>query len=648
VDTATGGPAVKPVNQSLPGTVLNTKPDTSSAVHADSTVVDTVRSRSLRGMGQFTEEVDTLSALSQRQFLWSDAKVPGDLIWKLPGFFYRDLGEAGKWGQLIAFGADARSIGIFMDGRPMNDPVTGTYNLSDLPLEAIDHTDILTGPSSLSASGGDGILLNFVSRSFNSYRPMTKIRFVQDPLGTILTDGLFTQNVARGLNLTIGFQRTVTQGRYANASLDAWNVRTRLRYNVSDRLNLQLSDFYTKAGNGLNGGIDPLRSASLFDPASAVEDNPSSHDNRSRRDVTFSVIGRFFADSSSTTHASFYYSTLEREYWNLLQTIDDSTHASFWGVRLRQEFSVDPLRVKIGGTIERRQCELTRTLPSKIETEHSLFAQAEFHMGKLFVPSVAGGITSINGENSTRSGIGVQSTITDWLTLMADASWYDRFPTLQERYWRDTIVVREKEIRREQHAMIQGGIKLSAGPNLQLELSGFQRTIDQAIVFQPLVLQSGSSGFSISNINRMKVLGLNGRIDFFWSHIEAFGVMTLQRTTQDGLLTTLMPDLILSGELCYRDLFFKEKLEAKFGARSRFLNRQQGMQFDPQSLSYFQSHSDLLLRSTTFDLFMILKIGDAHISLSWNNILNAGYLVSPVYPMPGRNIRLGVNWVFMD
>ena len=72
------------------------------------------------------------------------------------------------------------------------------------------------------------------------------------------------------------------------------------------------------------------------------------------------------------------------------------------------------------------------------------------------------------------------------------------------------------------------------------------------------------------------------------------------------------------------------------------------MQFDPQTLSYVQFNSDLLGRATTFDLFMILKIGDAHLSLSWNNILNAGYMLGPIYPMQARTVRLGVNWVFMD
>jgi outer membrane cobalamin receptor len=622
--------------------------DTSSIVHADSVVIDSVRIRFLPGMGRIMNEVDTTSMLHQKQFLWSDAKVVGDLLWKIPGFFYRDLGEAGKWGQLNAFGVDGRGIGIFLDGRPMNDPVTGTYNLSDVPLEFIDYTENLSGSLSMITSGGDGTLLNFVSRSYNSYRPLTKLRFVQDAKGTILTDGLFTQNVARGLNLMIGFQRTTTLGRYTNANLDAWNVRTRLRYNFSDRLNIALTDFYTKAGNGLNGGVDPSQSTSPFDETSVVVMNPYAHDDRSRRDVTLSAIARIFSDSSSTTQANMYYSTLEREYWNSSKSIDDSTSASFWGIRFQQQFSFDPLRLTVGGNIERRQIDSTRTLPSHIESESSLFAHAELQLMHIFIPSVSLSYTSFNGENNFNSGIGAKSILADWISLFADASWYNRFPTLQERYWNDSLVIRTSEILKEQHTSIQGGIHIQAGPNFQLDLAAFQRTVKNAIVFQPALMMNGSTAIAILNIHESKSSGLDAKVAFCWNHFEALGMMTLTRSTQEGTDQTLIPDLILAGELSYRNKFFKEKLDAKFGVRSHFYNSQQGMQIDPQTLSFIQNTTNELGRSTTLDLFMILKIGDAHISLSWNNILNAQYFLAPLYPMQGRNIRLGVNWPFMD
>ena len=636
--------------------VLHNGIDTATFAHTDSTEIDSVRIRFIPGMGQITEEVDATNALYQKQFLWSDAKNAGDLMWKVPGIFYRDLGEAGKWGQLNAFGVDGRGIAILLDGRPMNDPVTGTYNLSDFPLEFIDHVEIMSGFSPTAASGEDGPAMNFVSRSYNSYHPLTKLRFVQDPKGTLLTDGLFTQNVARGLNLTLSFQRATTAGRYANAYLDAWNVRTRLRYNFSDRFNIALTDFYTKAGNGLNGGIDPLQSTTIFDETSALVTYKNAHDDRSRRDVTLSSIARIFSDTTSTTRVSFYYSTLEREYWNppdlqngQYQNIDDSTKASFWGIHLQQQLSFGLAHLSVGGNFERRQSDSTRTLPSHIESEKSLFVQAELRLINIFIPSVSFRSSSLDGENTFNSGIRAKSVLSDWLTVFAGASWYDRFPTIQERYWRDSIIIRTHGINKEQHSFLQAGFNLQAGSDLQMSLSVFQRTIKNAIVFRPTITRNGSSAIGISNINEVKSSGLNGSIVIWWNHFEVFGVMTLMRCVQSDTIKTFIPDVILAGEVSYREKFFKEKLDAKFGIRSHFYNRQQdGMQFDQQTLSYIQDKTDLLGRSTTFDLFMILKIGDVHFSLSWNNVLDAGYILAPLYPMPGRNVRVGVNWVFLD
>jgi outer membrane cobalamin receptor len=640
---------------SAPGTdSIRSKADSLKTMHADSIVIDSVRIRFIPGMGQFIPDVDTESVLYQTQFLWSDAKNIGDLTWKIPGIFYRDLGEAGKWGQLNAFGVDGRGIGILLDGRPMNDPITGAYNISDLPLELFDNIEVLSGPAAIPANVASGIALNFVSRSYNSIRPATKLRFVQDAKGTVLTDGLYTQNVARGLNLMIGVQRTVTAGRFLNADLDAWNIRTRLRYNISDRFNIALSDFYTKAGNGLNGGIDISQSPNIFDETYSYVNNKYAWDKRSRHDVTLSAIARLLPDSSSVTQASVYYSSLDREYrdppayFGQSQNIDDSTKASFWGLRIQQKFSIAPIHITFGGSWERRQSDSTRTLSRHTESENSIFAQAELKAIDIITPSLSFRSTSLDGENTFNTAAGLRSAAADWLTFFADISWSDRFPTMQERYWKDSTLSRAGTIQKEQHAFIQGGFNVRAGSALQINLAGFQREVKHAIIFQPAVTAYGSAAMKISNVNSVKTIGINGSLVFHWHKFEVLGVMTLSRYTQADTLKTLMPDVILSGELSYRDKLFKEKLDAKFGVRSRFYNRQMGMQFDPQSLAYSQYQTNLLGRSTTLDLFMVLKIGDAHLSLSWNNLLNAQYMFAPVYPMPGRNVRLGVNWVFLD
>ncbi len=105
---------------------------------------------------------------------------------------------------------------------------------------------------------------------------------------------------------------------------------------------------------------------------------------------------------------------------------------------------------------------------------------------------------------------------------------------------------------------------------------------------------------------------------------------------------------MMSGELSYRNKFFNNALDVKFGVRSHFMSAQRGMTFNPQ-LTLYREATDTTVNSWhRIDLFAILKIGDAYITLSYENLLSANYFITPVYPMPDRIFRLGVNWVFLD
>lgn len=628
--------------------------DTAAFGRPDSTVIDSIRVRFIPGMGALTGFTDTTSELDRRQFLKSDAKHVGELIWKLPGFFWRDLGEDGKWGQLYAFGQDGRGIDILLDGRPMNDPISGTYNLFDMPLEFVDHAELLEGSlSTMAGTEAMGTGINFVSRSYNSYRPMTKLRYVQDPKETILTDGLFTQNIARGLNLMFGFQRHVSQGRYINAQLDAWNIRTRLRYDISTRLNIALTDFYTKANNGLNGGITSEQAIDIGVETSDSVKSANGWDLRSRRDVTLSALARLFADSLSTTQASIYYSTLEREFGDPpssthRNTIHDLTNASFRGVRIQQHIDHAPFALTVGVQLERRQCDSARVLPKVSETEQTGFARAQVRLAHLLTPSISIRRSLDRGSDIFNLGAGVAANATGWLDVFVDALWADRSPTIQEAFWTDTTVKRPAAVGKEHHALIQGGFTFGAGSNFQLSLSAFQRRIRHAILYTPTTTESGTPAVEISNADMVTVQGLNGRVMLRVGPIEALAIMTLSRFKQGDNLEIPIPDVLFSTEVSYRNDFFKGKLELNLGLRTQFFNREYGMQFNPEMLSYVQYKLDILGRSTDIDLFAVAKIGNAYVSISWDNIFNTTYILAPIYPMAGRHIRIGVNWVFAD
>jgi outer membrane cobalamin receptor len=72
------------------------------------------------------------------------------------------------------------------------------------------------------------------------------------------------------------------------------------------------------------------------------------------------------------------------------------------------------------------------------------------------------------------------------------------------------------------------------------------------------------------------------------------------------------------------------------------------MNYVPRHNVFVENTQYILGRYTILDLFGTFSIGDAMITLSWENLLDGGYMTTPVYPMPGREFRLGVQWHFVD
>ncbi|MEK6566375.1 MAG: hypothetical protein AABZ41_06690, partial [Bacteroidota bacterium] len=85
---------------------------------------DTLKTRFISTMGSMVGFIDSTGMFHRSQIMWTDARYFGDLVWRAPGFFLRELGAAGKPNQLNAFGDENAGIAILLDGRPMNDPLT--------------------------------------------------------------------------------------------------------------------------------------------------------------------------------------------------------------------------------------------------------------------------------------------------------------------------------------------------------------------------------------------------------------------------------------------------------------------------------------------------------------------------------------------
>lgn len=626
-------------------------------------------------MGSLRQEIDSSSEFHSSQFLWSDARYFGNLLWKLPGFFLRDLGEPGKPGQFNAWGVDSRGVAILMDGRPMNDPITGTYNLYDIPMEFVEQVEEFSGVSSIPESwNAPGAALNFVTHQYNTLRPITKVRYVQGPNNDLMSDGLFAQNIFRGFNVMFGFQRRVSDGRFngsrtittvplpQGAIVDDWNVRTRLRYNFSNRLNIALTDFYSKDINGLNGGVDTSRSPNIYDDVGAFVNSPNALETVSRRDVSLLAIGKFFDDSTSVTQANAYYTHLLRDYSNpgsefAQLSIVNSHYAELRGIRVQQSFRSEFHVTEFGLQSEHSQyasdgfydsTAQAGAVNSAKRTISSAFLTSSLHPVDIVNISISARYDDFNNQSAPSFGAGLKIVPASLIGIFGEYGQTYRFPTFQESSWADSTILRPVAIGKEKHALVRAGVELHFGDSGLLSVAGFDRSVDNAIVFQPAQTTKGSRAVRILNIPNTHTRGIAGSLSAQYGPFAFEGTLLFTKYTEEDTARLLSPDVLMSGELSYRNKFFKDALDAKVGARFHFINGQRGMSFSPQWGVFTENLTGDIPSWTRLDLFAVLKIGDAYITISYENLLNANYYITPIYPMPDRTFRFGVNWVFLD
>lgn len=628
---------------------LRVPDSTAVSTHDTMLVSDTLTERFLRGMGEVFGERDSL--LTREHILWSDSKVPDEMLWRLPGFFVRSLGEVGAPAQRWAYGVSDSRIAVLLDGCFLNDPVTETYALEMLPLEYI--SDVEVGVGKISPAAASDVTLNFISRTYATIRPRTKIRYVQGVNNTLLTDAFFTQNIFRGANLSFALHRQTSDGTYFNSALDVWNGRAKVRYNLSQHINIALSWLYHQSWRGVNYGVEFPQEESIFDPVQAAVLDENAFEKLYRHDILLNVLAQPLADTSFRTSLTASHTNVEREFRNPPSLIRDPnirlwTNASRKSIALQQRVALSAFSGVLGIQSSLVTTDSTSVLPQLSETSNSYFGTVAASLFPPIQPSLS--YRREYRRNRTLESMAGEINVFPlmWLTLTVQQSWYDRLPTLQEQYWNDSSLVRPYALETEHHALSLAKIKIHYSGWGEFSLTTFQRTVDNALAYRLTQTSGGRQAVMLTSLHKTKVKGIAGNLSLQWKNVECTASIQSSSFREDDTLRTYIPEVVGMGEIAYRDLFFREALEARLGLRVAFYSREYGMRYEPSASLFSDSRSFLLGKATVLDVFGIFRIGDAHVSLTWSNITNVQYIITSMYPMPQSQLTLGVHWEFLD
>jgi len=259
---------------------------------------------------------------------------------------------------------------------------------------------------------------------------------------------------------------------------------------------------------------------------------------------------------------------------------------------------------------------------------------------------------SVRYENLRSDGalswsIRLQTEITVWLSVWGGVSRSYRYPTIQELYWTDSSLVRVAPPGKENHDLSELGLRIETS-SLSVSLQGFKRKIDNAIVLsQGGILNAASSRITMF-FPQIDIQGAAVSLSMRMWQITLAGNLTYTDYHQQVNSTQPFPRFTSMSELSYRDTFGANVVDLKVAVRLKAVSHHYGLQFIPQQLSYAQQNATLTAGFSSIDFYTVAKIGDAHVSFVWENPLNVNAMMVPYYPLLGRNIKLGFNWVFTD
>lgn len=630
---------------------------------ADSTIVaDTTRMSTPPLVGTYDRSLDSTKFLTSEDLNFLDYRYLGDILETMPGVFIRHQQSEGQYNQLNLRGIDWRAIAITMNGRVLNDPASGIYNLYHHSPEYADRIELVSGPRaflySLNSTGG---AINLLTKNYNSNRPLSKINYAETAYNYQFSDGTFSQNISRRVNFTFGFQHQSTEGKYPASVHDAWNMRVKLRYNLSRHFNIILSEYLTHAQTDLNGGVDPVKTgvhAFAFDRIRAVMRNYDAYEKINRHDVDLTLVGTILGDTTNVTMLSFYYSNQLREYRDGPQrpnfpssgVIISSDHRTSWmGALFTQDYHTAHQRFNLGANLELRQVEGSPNIGRRRNVIGSIWAKEEFVLSEMVLLAAFGRYDRYLHKHGV--GIGADATlkIGEAVSLFGGISRSKRFPTYQELYWNDSTVTRANAIRPETHYTAELGLRLRIVPEIDVRLAYFHRTVNdpirlrqlgQRVIFPRIEFANGgklaTNGVEMKLLARLWVLTLEGT-----------GMFLLQQD-ESGAMLDRSPRLSANGGIYYWQHLFNNNLNLKIGLRGRYLSGSRGEEFNPEVLAYVESIGPRLGYGSSIDGVLIAAIGNAYVQFMWENLTNARYYITPYYPVLDRAIKFGISWQFLD
>lgn len=601
---------------------------------SDSALVK-VKKDSLKAL-QYQPLTSKSHLIKRSDILMSEYKYSGDFLRLFPFTFIKDLGFTGQPNETFLYGLGNGNINFLLDGVSYNERYYNSLNLNLLQSEDIDSIEVLPLPRGfIYGAYNNPVSINFITRDFITSQPYSRLRYYQGPNRETMIDGTFNLRITNKLISTFEITNRIVDSTFDNTEFSIWQGKIKLKYLLSNDVNIIALYNYNDYKAGYSGGVDVdsiIRTGAnvnsiLYDYVQA----PVVYPNGDISSLTHLPKLRFLVKQSDwlRSDVSLYYLYISNSNNSF---VNENLENKIWGIDIQNQLRYDIFDLKLNFAFENSeifrqysfydQNEAARVFAPPLSIKYNTMSAAAIlstTIGNgLLKPSLFYKISSVSNNpgrvifennNNASTGLGFD------LSLRANDNFDLYFgSSVFKRYYSD-----------KNNLLLEAGIKFTSDI-LFANLSYFKNQYTYGFY-------TVGNFFDYIQFGDVNGLGLNLKLDLCKILIES----TSSYYISAGNNLVGIPEVQTQTGIYYKDLVFEDNLDLKTGFVFYYTGKNYVYTFEHGLLSVPSSNKvDFTLAGEIQKRVIIYFL--------WQNLLDKNYYITPYYPMPSRSIRFGVAW----
>lgn len=628
--------------------------------------------------------IDTLAPLYQLPMLGATWEFSQDdlklmnfrngatLLQHFPVAYNRSMGFLGQPSEMVFYGEGNGKISFLEDGIEINNGTTGSFYFDYLQEGYIDKISLY--PSYMGfvyAATPKQITLGVTGRDFISGAPYSKIKYFEGPAGEGYIDVHYNQTLSNRFTLFTEVANNKVNDGFRNSDLSLWRGKVKLKYIISNKINLLAGYDYIQHDVGLNGGVDydsakvlaagvPGKTADdfLYDDRAAPVKYLNRYQKSTQNRLHFKAFGSL--GTSSYFEGSVYHLTELSEFrqnetvpGNSPDKIMTNNRYSITGASFRSAFATKHFDADLNANYS--SLTVTNSWFANDEWTEELFPQKKtsFSVGGTITGKLAGFELSGFGKffiynKNHYSGIGgeAKAAITDEINFRAGVGYIESLNIERSIFGGET-----------KSTKFEAEFTVKSGP-VYVSLLGWASNdefnqLNSIIIPFDLEILLGSYVSFLTNPVEMPqkfYYGVVGNVAYSIGNFTGFVNAQYNRRKLEGSGKDMIPAINGKAGVTYASILFNEALNLRTTLSFSFRSSSVAIAYNFISdRVLYEPWKEDVPASGQLDFFLagtIQKV--ATVFVAFENLLGAKYYLVPYYPVLPRNFRFGINWEFLN